>query len=83
MSLDLKNSSSINKLIQNNYKLGNEGNIKNETLKENNNKDDDNSFHQLLNLQLLIQKYTGLKELCKLILIFFYFNSYKRKRRYY
>ena len=83
MSLDLKNSSSINKLIQNNYKLGNEGNIKNETVKENNNKDDDNSFHQLLNLQLLIQKYTGLKELCKLILIFFYFNSYKRKRRYY
>ena len=81
MSLDLKNSSSINKLIQNNYKLGNEGNIKNETVKENNNKDDDNSFHQLLNLQLLIQKYTGLKELCKLILIFFYFNIYKRKRR--
>ena len=25
----------------------------------------DNSFNQLLNLQLLIQKHSGLKELCK------------------
>ena len=26
---------------------------------------DDNSFNQLLNLQLLIQKHSGIKELCK------------------
>ena len=33
----------------------------NEEIKE----DNDNSFSQLLNLQLLIQKHSGLKEICK------------------
>ena len=31
------------------------------------NKNDDNSFNQLLALQLLIQKHSGIKELCKTI----------------
>ena len=30
------------------------------------NNDTDNSFNQLLALQLLIQKHSGLKELCKI-----------------
>ena len=52
----------INKIIQNNYKIG-EDNIP--KLEENTNEDNDGSFNQLLALQLLIQKHTGLKELCK------------------
>ena len=52
----------INKIIQNNYKIG-ENNIP--KVEENNNEDNDGSFNQLLALQLLIQKHTGLKDLCK------------------
>ena len=52
----------INKIIQNNYKIG-ENNIP--KVEENNNEDTDGSFNQLLALQLLIQKHTGLKDLCK------------------
>jgi hypothetical protein len=68
----------INKIIQNNYKIG-EDNIP--KVEENTNEDNDGSFNQLLALQLLIQKHTGLKELCKYLYLYFY--SYKRKRRYY
>ena len=53
----------INKVIQNNYKINqlenNDNNQTNEKL------EDDNSFNKLLSLQLLIQKHSGLKELCK------------------
>ena len=35
--------------------------------KENIKEYNDNSFNQLFNLQLLIQKHNGFKELCKLI----------------
>ena len=52
----------INKIIQNNYKIGKNNNPK---VEENTNEDNDGSFNQLLALQLLIQKHTGLKELCK------------------
>ena len=52
----------INQIIQNNYKIG-EDNIP--KVDENTNEDNDGSFNQLLALQLLIQKHTGLKELCK------------------
>ena len=52
----------INKIIQNNYKIG-ENNIP--KVEETTNEDNDGSFNQLLALQLLIQKHTGLKELCK------------------
>lgn len=53
---DVKN---INKIIQKNSKI--------DKTQNENTKDD--SFNQLLNLQLLIQKHTGLKELCKNIFI--------------
>jgi len=53
----------INKVIQDNYKINilenNDNNQTNEKL------EDDNSFNKLLSLQLLIQKHSGLKELCK------------------
>ena len=68
----------INKIIQNNYKIGKNNNPK---VEENTNEENDGSFNQLLALQLLIQKHTGLKELCKYLYLYFY--SYKRKRRYY
>ena len=70
----------INKIIQNNYKIGKNNNPK---VEENTNEDNDGSFNQLLALQLLIQKHTGLKELCKYLYLYLYFYSYKRKRRYY
>ena len=35
-----------------------------EVEKENNKKDNEESFNRLFNLQLLIQKHDGLKELC-------------------
>jgi hypothetical protein len=70
----------INKIIQDNYKIGEkEDNIP--IVEENTNEDNDCSFNQLLALQLLIQKHTGLKELCKYLYLYFY--SYKRKGRYY
>ena len=55
----------INKIIKDNYKI-NDRNI-NENVDKNiiNPQDPDSSFNQLLSLQLLIQKHSGLKELCK------------------
>ena len=55
----------INRLITDNQKIeeiSNRDNQIEENKKEENN---DNSFHQLLSLQLCIQKHSGLKELCK------------------
>ena len=43
-------------------------------------KDNEQSFNQLLSLQLLIQKQSGLKELCKQIINFTFNFSHKRKR---
>ena len=57
----------INKVIKENYKINEiEQNIEkiNEIQREYKD-NNDNSFNQLLSLQLLIQKYSGLKELCK------------------
>ena len=56
---------SINKIIKDNYKINDSVDEKVEKKKEINDKDIDNPFKQLLNLQLLIQKHSGLKELCK------------------
>ena len=50
--------------IKDNNKLSENQDIKN----ENNKEDNDISFNQLLNLQILIQNHSGLKELCKFIL---------------
>ena len=60
----------INRIIQGNYKIDQLENIENEPNKKLINiegviKDDYNSFDQLLSLQLLIQKHSGLKDLCK------------------
>ena len=57
----------INKIIHNNQKLeeaheGEDTQIITKKREETN----DNSFDQLLSLQLLIQKQSGLKELCKI-----------------
>ena len=73
---------SINKIIKDNYKITESADKEIEIKKEINEKDIDNSFKQLLNLQLLIQKHSGLKELCKLIIFINYYTiiSYKRKR---
>ena len=50
----------INKVIRDNFKITENDNVKDEI----NNKDNNKSFNQLRNLQLLIQKHSGLKELC-------------------
>ena len=57
----------INKVIINNHKIDliSKGENKQRFKEEK----EDNSFNQLLSLQLLIQKHSGLKELCKLNLI--------------
>ena len=69
----MSDKNDINKFIQKKAKL--------DTIQNENEKDD--SFNQLLNLQLLIQKHTGLTELCKTIFYFtFFLNSYKRKTRF-
>ena len=52
----MSDKNDINKFIQKKAKL--------DTIQNENEKDD--SFNQLLNLQLLIQKHTGLTELCKI-----------------
>ena len=54
----------INEFIQNNHKIGEEEKKIEITIEEPN-KNNNNSFNQLLALQLLIQKHSGLKELCK------------------
>jgi len=58
----MSNKNIINKIIKENYKINENNDLKNEIIIENN---EDNSFNQLLSLQLLIQKHSGLKELCK------------------
>ena len=57
----------VNKVIKDNYKIRENESLEKDMI-EHNIKDSEKSFNQLLNLQLLIQKHSGLKELCKLIL---------------
>ena len=64
----MSRKSIINKVIQDNYKF-NENELKDNNIIKEEIKEDD-SFNQLLSLQLLIQKHSGLKELCK----YHYFN---------
>ena len=61
----MSNDNMINKIIKDNFKIIGNGYKENEIKNTKNNNDIDNSFNQLLNLQLLIQKHSGLKELCK------------------
>ena len=55
----------INKIIRDNYKINEDNLLKNDEINIINNQGSDSSFNQLLSLQLLIQKHSGLKELCK------------------
>ena len=63
----MSNKNIINQAIKENNKICDkeveENNYKNEV-----NKIEDESFNQLLSLQLLIQRHSGLKELCNLLL---------------
>ena len=57
----LERQTNINRIITDNHKIvDRERDIINEEKDKN-----DNSFEQLLSLQLCIQKHSGLKELCK------------------
>jgi hypothetical protein len=64
---------SINQVMQNNHEFSNR-------LTQNIEYENDKSFNQLLALQLLIQKHSGLKELCKIYILIYLCISYKRKR---
>ena len=55
----------INKIIRDNYKINDDSLLKNDEINIINNQGPDSSFNQLLELQLLIQKHSGLKEICK------------------
>ena len=57
--------SDINKIIKDNYKINEDTLVKNDEINTINNQGPDSSFNQLLALQLLIRKHSGLKELCK------------------
>ena len=59
------NNNFINKKIKDNIQIEDNKNIENEIKEIVINEDKDKSFNQLMNLQLLIQKHSGLKELCK------------------
>ena len=55
----------INEIIKDNKKITEEPSKIEEIKTPNENKKEEDSFSQLLSLQLLIQKHSGLKELCK------------------
>ena len=61
----------VNKVIKDNYKIKERESIEKD-IRDPIIKDSNKSFNQLLKLQLLIQKHSGLKELCKLFLLYFY-----------
>ena len=62
----MSHKSSINEVIKENIKKRNSKNKENDINLENIiEQDKNNSFNQLLSLQLLIQKHSGLKGLCK------------------
>ena len=59
------NNNFINKKIIDNIQIEENKNVENEIKETINSEDKDKSFNQLMNLQLLIQKHTELKDLCK------------------
>ena len=56
---------SINEVIKDNPKKSENSPIINDIHNQTKNGEDNSPFKQLLSLQLLIQKHSGLKELCK------------------
>ena len=55
----------INEVIKDNQKKSENTPIINDIRNQTKNEEDNSPFKQLLSLQLLIQKHSGLKELCK------------------
>ena len=55
----------INKVIRESYKINYNESLEDFLYNTERKNIDDNSFNKLLSLQLLIQKHSGLKELCK------------------
>ena len=55
----------INQIIKDNVKIDEKAPIENEIKNQIDKENPQDSFSQLLSLQLLIQKHSGLKELCK------------------
>ena len=55
----------INEIIKDNKKITEDSPKIDELKTPNDDKKEEDSFSQLLSLQLLIQKHSGLKELCK------------------
>ena len=72
----------INEIIKDNKKITEEPPKIEEVKTLNDNKKEEDSFSQLLSLQLLIQKHSGLKELCKkyyfFIILIFYLDIKER-----
>ena len=61
----MSDSNIINKIVRDNYKINENTLLKNDEINIINNQDPYSSFNQLLELQLLIQKHSGLKEIYK------------------
>ena len=62
----------INQIIKDNVKIVEKPTIENEIIiPVDKTTEEQDSFSQLLSLQLLIQKHSGLKELCKLVSFIF------------
>ena len=62
----------INQIIKDNVKIVEKTPIENEIITPvDKTTEEQDSFSQLLSLQLLIQKHSGLKELCKLVSFIF------------
>lgn len=68
----------INLIIKDNLKINENQSIINDNKNQNqiDQKKDNDSFQKLLSLQLLIQKYSGLKELCKKKIFYYLKYSY-------
>ena len=57
----MSNKNNINEVIKDEYKIDENEELKNKIIID----ETDNSFNQLQSLQILIQKQSGLKDLCK------------------
>ena len=65
----MSNENILNLIIKDNLKINE--NIRNDIKNTIDQENESDSFQKLLSLQLLIQKYSGLKELCKKNIFYF------------
>ena len=63
----LERKTTINRIITDNHKIVDRDNLLAQDIIKEEEEKKDNSFDQLLSLQLCIQKHSGLKELCKFL----------------